>query len=97
MASALEEGLRKLYNHILFQNQTDWVDDRLDFIGKFENYDKDVKFICDNLNISFKHVHLNKSTHNHYSTYYDQESIDLVAKIYKKDIEILGYDYGVKS
>jgi chondroitin 4-sulfotransferase 11 len=80
-------------NHILFRDQSWWLDDRLDFIGRFENYNEDVKFICDTLDIPFKDVHLNKSTHDHYSAYYDQETIDLVADIYKKDIEVLGYDY----
>lgn len=37
--------------------------------------------------------HLNKSKHKHYTEYYDQESIDLVACRFKRDIETLGYDF----
>jgi hypothetical protein len=33
-------------------------------------------------------------TYTTYQEYYDQESIDLVAKIYKRDIELFKYDFG---
>jgi len=34
---------------------------------------------------------LNTSEHQHYSTYYKQDEIDLVEKLYKEDISYYGY------
>lgn len=38
-------------NPMLSSPQIDWVDDRLDFIGRFENYDQDWNFVCNKLGI----------------------------------------------
>lgn len=66
----------------------------MDFIGKFENYEEDVKKVFDTLNLPIDTIlHKKKSIHKHYSTYYDDETIKIVADIYSKDIELFGYSF----
>lgn len=37
--------------------------------------------------------HINKSEHDYYTTYYDQETIGIVEKLYKKDLDFFEYMY----
>ena len=58
--------------------------------------DKNVEiFLKEHLKV--KNIDINTrchpTTHNHYSTYYDDETMLLVKKYYQKDIDYFGYTY----
>ena len=67
----------------------------IDFIGRFENLNKDFLTIREKVKINRELMHLNKSDSikKKYTDFYNQESIDIVSKVYKKDIDLFNYDF----
>lgn len=66
---------------------------KLDFIGKFENYQLDLKIILEKFNIKTEIPKINKSKHTSYTEYYDEDLKNLVSKMYKEDINRFNYSY----
>lgn len=66
-------------------------DYELDFVGKFENFKTDLKYILDLFNINCNIPNVNKSKHKHYSKYFTDKMIDMVNEMYKEEIELFDY------
>ena len=80
--------------------QTDWLLDKdgksiVDFIGRYEDLHKDFARISQILNLKGELGHLNKmSQRQHPDYYYHSDAIiEMVRRIYKKDIKFFKYKY----
>jgi len=67
----------------------------IDFIGRFENLQQDYDVVCDKIGMPSKKLQVFNSTpHKHYTEYYNDETVGIVAELYSKDIEYFGYKFG---
>ena len=93
--------LRNQTEHIVDVNGEIMVD----YVGRFENIQEDFNKICEKAGVTLELPYLNrvghysgeeeksKPTKTHYSTYYTQELVDIIAERCKPDIEYFKYDY----
>jgi Sulfotransferase family len=68
---------------------------RADFIGRTETIDADVNVIRKRLGVRAraKMPHRHRGIHGHYRDYYTPETRDIIAELYKPDIDEFGYDF----
>lgn len=94
----VEKEVRLQYN-FFSEDGTENTPITVDFIGKLENLNEDMKTIKDKIKeksgreINYRMQHLNKSNHKNYREYYTEENRELVRKAFAKDIEYFGYDF----
>lgn len=85
-------------NPKMFQPQIKWVSDEqgnilVDQIYRFEKLNEHFDELCRQLNIKAKLPYLKKSKHVHYSTYYDDESRQIIEEWFAEDIEKFEYTF----
>ena len=78
-----------------FRLQSALIDlNEVDYIGKFENFDEDLKRLFKILGLPITQIpHQNKSKRKNYKSYYTEDTMQQVAKIYQKDIQVFGYTF----
>ena len=72
-----------------------------DFIGRTENLQEDFNIVCDKIGIPHPkliirntHLHEHNTRHEHYTEYYDDETIKMVADTFAEDIDHFNFEYG---
>jgi len=81
-----------------FNTQMNYIFDNnikiLDFVGKYENLQDDMKYVCSKINVEFHTLpKKNISKRTNYKDYYDEESLDIVKNLYKSEIEYFDFKY----
>ncbi|MBE7213924.1 sulfotransferase family protein [Shewanella benthica] len=66
----------------------------VDFVGHFESFNLDADIVLRKLDLQKEIPHLNSSNRIEYQSYYDAETIGMVADMYKTDIKLFNYSYG---
>jgi hypothetical protein len=70
-------------------------DQLVDFIGRFENFESEVRRILRRLKIDAEEIpHDNQGKRRPLCEEYDEESVEMVRQIYHQDIELLSYQFG---
>ncbi len=67
----------------------------VDFLGRFENIDRDFEIVCQQLGIERELLHINKTKakRESYQSYYSAESREIASQIYSQDIAEFDYDF----
>jgi len=92
-----DEMFREKFPIDHFKPQYKWICDEedriiIDYVGKYENLEKDLEAIGSIIHFDFKHIsHQNKSLRCSYTDYYDTETRDIIAKHFERDIELFNY------
>lgn len=78
--------------HIINENNKMFIN----YIGKFENLENDLQFVLLNI-LKFKNIYhnpmikINFRPHNHFSNYFDQDSLNIVNKLFFNDFNRFKY------
>lgn len=82
--------------HIPLYDFYDVDNNALDYYIKFENLHEGVMNVCKKLHISYNDIcvgHYKNNPHDHYSTYYNNHTRNLIADRYIKDINHFKYEF----
>jgi hypothetical protein len=88
----------EVLEQIHFRPQHEWlVDDRgelaTDFVGRYESLERDTSTIAERVGfVALPLTRSNTSEHEPFPHYYDEPTRALVARAYRNDFELFGYD-----
>jgi hypothetical protein len=69
---------------------------KMDFIGKFENLQRDFKHVCEVLGVKDVVLqHELKGGTENYASYYDRKLRNYIYNLYQEEIELFGYKFGI--
>lgn len=72
--------------------------EEVDFIGRLENFSEDLRYVFGRIGIRCQTIpKKNRSSHEHYSKYYNNITKKIIAEKYKADIKAFGYVFEDKD
>jgi hypothetical protein len=80
-----------LPQHYFICNQDGKV--MVDFVGRMETMEKDFSYVAGRLGCDKKLAKVNAGNNRHYSDHYDEETREIVRRVYARDIELFGYSF----
>lgn len=91
----------KIYPEVENIFQYNWVYDQngeklVDFVGKYETLQEDFNEVGKRIGLPYmklSHINRNKIRRRSYREYYTAETKQLVAELYKKDVELFEYEF----
>lgn len=100
---SLNEFLRLYAGKGMLRPQTHWIKNfsgsiSLDYVGRFETLIEDFQEVCNAMQIpQIALPHRIKGADEDYREYYDKDSLNVIAEIYKEEIEMFGYFFESKT
>ena len=79
-----------------FRPQIEYINNDLDFIGRFENFNQDIEKVSSLIGLDFdikKLPHEKKTNRKHYKEYYNEQTKQIINNIYKDDIKQFDYEF----
>jgi len=84
-------GATKFQHEMLTDNNGHLL---VDFVGRFESLRDDFQQVCQTIGISAELPELNRTEHQEYASYYNEQTRKRVAEYFAGDIELFGYRFG---
>lgn len=89
---------REILDQIHFRPQYKWISDErgviVDMVGRFERLQTSFSKWCKTIGLpNYKLPHVNRSAHRSYKEYFNEQTIEVIRKNYRKDIELFKYKF----
>lgn len=96
-----EREFPEAYPKSIAFNQLDYMngpDGRLavDFIGRYENLERDFAEVCGRIGLELRLPHANSFPRKPYWHYYNAEDVDKVRSMCKRDLEFFDYEFNAR-
>jgi hypothetical protein len=65
----------------------------VDYVGRFERIDEDFAYVAHCLGRDIRLDKTNESGHRHFSSYYEEDTREIVRRVYARDIEAFNYRF----
>lgn len=89
---------KNIYKFHHFKPQISFLTDKynkvsIDYVGYFENIDADFKYIARRIGVDVTLNKENSVTRQNYQEFYDSDTKDIVARVYREDIKLFNYNF----